>query len=343
MSAFVLGVLVGGVFVGLLTAEILGWIDLVPKLLIRHSVRGLPDGARQRWSETLESELEAVGGRPLSALVWSVRVWMRRKRLALEIGGVEADANVDNHQSQSPAISPTISVVMTVLNEREHIETVFRRLPANVIEILVVDAGSGDDSAAHALSLSPLVRVIDAASTPYQKAVAMGLSSARGDLILTLNPSHAPTASDIERIVLTLRDGAQFVTASRFLRDPRSRQVGRARRGADSFLRVLTQILYGVQLTEIWSGTAGLWRRDIHKLGLDQDLATNRYGPTVPLALRAHVAGLVVREVACSADPVTGTSLWPLSDELGLLARRVRVLVRDVARRRAVRSAVIEY
>jgi succinoglycan biosynthesis protein ExoA len=111
--------------------------------------------------------------------------------------------------------SPTVSVVIPVLDEAEHIArtlaSVDAQTYANIVEILVVDGGSTDDTVSIA-ARNPRVRVLDNPGRMQAAGLNIGLDAAVGAVIVRVD-GHCQLASDyVERAVATLtRTGAAMV------------------------------------------------------------------------------------------------------------------------------------
>lgn len=108
-----------------------------------------------------------------------------------------------------------ITVIIPCLNEEQGIELVLRRMPKFVDEVIVVDNGSTDRSAAVASSLG--ATVIRENARGYGRAYKKGFAHATGDLIVTLDGDHSYPVDGISYLLeafLHLR--VDFLNASRF-------------------------------------------------------------------------------------------------------------------------------
>jgi len=82
-----------------------------------------------------------------------------------------------------------ITVVIPCLNEEVGIQNVLRELPSFVDEIIVVDNGSTDGTAAIARKMG--AHVIAEMHRGYGRAYKSGFSRATGDIIVTLDGDHS--------------------------------------------------------------------------------------------------------------------------------------------------------
>lgn len=114
-----------------------------------------------------------------------------------------------------PSDSPTVSVVMAVLDEAAAIEDTLEAVAVqtypNVVEILVADGGSADDTRAIAASV-PGVRVLDNPGRIQARGLNVALAAARGEVIVRVD-GHCRIAPDyVERCVEALgSSGAAMV------------------------------------------------------------------------------------------------------------------------------------
>jgi glycosyltransferase involved in cell wall biosynthesis len=82
-----------------------------------------------------------------------------------------------------------VTAVIPCLNEEEGIREVLREVPSFVDEIIVVDNGSTDRTAAVAREMG--ARVVTELSRGYGRAYKSGFAQATGDVIITLDGDHS--------------------------------------------------------------------------------------------------------------------------------------------------------
>jgi len=113
-----------------------------------------------------------------------------------------------------------IGVVIRTLNEAEHIgtclETLARQAPGFVLDVLVVDSGSNDDTIAIARGHGARVHEISPEDFDYSTAINVGIERVEGDLILILS-AHAIPVDDgwIAAMVAPFEDERVAGVASR--------------------------------------------------------------------------------------------------------------------------------
>jgi hypothetical protein len=120
---------------------------------------------------------------------------------------------------------PTISLVIPALNEETGIVATIQRAPKDLLEVIVVDGGSKDDTVKRAESAG--ARVIVEPRRGYGRAYKAGFNAARGELIATADADGTYPVEMIPHVADFLeRKKLQFVSCSRFpLADMKSMPV----------------------------------------------------------------------------------------------------------------------
>lgn len=112
--------------------------------------------------------------------------------------------------------SPTVSVVIPVRDDATHLEACLRLLACQTHppdEVVVVDNGSTDDSAAVARRHG--ARVVDEPRPGIPFAAAAGYDAAHGDLLLRLDADTRPGPTWVEQAVAALADPAVHAVSGR--------------------------------------------------------------------------------------------------------------------------------
>ncbi len=118
--------------------------------------------------------------------------------------------------------SQSITVIIPCLNEEQGIESVLRRMPEFVDQVIVVDNGSTDRTSEVAKSFG--AEVIREPVRGYGRSYKKGFSFAKGDLIVTLDGDHSYPPDAISYLIEAfLHLEVDFLNASRFpVRDKRA-------------------------------------------------------------------------------------------------------------------------
>lgn len=115
-----------------------------------------------------------------------------------------------------------ITVIIPCLNEEQGIESVLRRMPEFVDEVIVVDNGSTDRTSDVARGFG--AKVIRENVRGYGRSYKTGFASATGDVIVTLDGDHSYPPDAISYLLEAyLHLDVDFLNASRFpVRDSNS-------------------------------------------------------------------------------------------------------------------------
>jgi len=190
--------------------------------------------------------------------------------------------------------APTVTVVVPALNEAENLEHVLPRIPAWVHEVILVDDHCTDDTVSVARQLMPSIRVVEN-TRPGGKGNALraGFEAATGDMIVTLDADGSEDPAEIPLFVGALLSGADFAKGSRFVYGGGTRDMPALRRLGNKAFVLIVRALFGARYSDLCYGYNAFWKHALPKLDLDAD----GFEIETMLNIRAHKAGLVVKEV----------------------------------------------
>jgi hypothetical protein len=199
--------------------------------------------------------------------------------------------------------APRIVVVIPALDEEEAIPSVVREVPAVVDEVIVVDNGSRDGTAAAAREAG--ATVVSEPRRGYGSACRAGIAAAGGaDVIVFLDGDRSDYPAQLVDVVRPILDGrADLVIGSRTLG---RREAGAHPRHAVLGTRAcvaLMNVLAGSRATDLGpfrAITADALRR--------LDVRDRSYGWTVEMQVKAARRGLRVVEVPVDYRPRLGRS-----------------------------------
>jgi glycosyltransferase involved in cell wall biosynthesis len=171
---------------------------------------------------------------------------------------------------------PKLSVIIPVYNEAGTLEEIIRRVRATglVDELLVVDDGSADDSAAI------LVRLANAGAPPLRvlrhsrnqgKGAAMqtGLAAATGDVVLVQDADLEYNPADYPALLAPFADPqVEVVYGSRNLR--RNPQSSFSFYWGGRMLSWVTNLLYGSRITDEATGYKVIRTSLLREMGLER-------------------------------------------------------------------------
>jgi glycosyltransferase involved in cell wall biosynthesis len=172
----------------------------------------------------------------------------------------------------APAPAPRLWIVIAAYNEGDVIGDVVRPLVTDGYDVVVVDDGSRDATAARAREAGAFTlrhAVNRGQGAALQSGVRFAL--AHGACILvTFDADGQHSADDVPRLVRPIIDGtADVVLGSRFLEHGAA--VPFARRALLRLAVVFTGLMSGVRLTDAHNGMRALSRRAAEQLDLQLD------------------------------------------------------------------------
>jgi glycosyltransferase involved in cell wall biosynthesis len=163
----------------------------------------------------------------------------------------------------------SITVIIPCLNEEQGIGKVLHAMPPFVDEIIVVDNGSTDRTAAVAASLG--AKVITEELRGYGRAYRRGFAAATGDLIVTLDGDHSYPIDGVSYLLEAfLHLDVDFLNASRFpVRD--SRAMSFKHKFGNLALSLATSILFFRWVRDSQSGMWVFRRSILEDMKLEAD------------------------------------------------------------------------
>ncbi len=183
----------------------------------------------------------------------------------------------------------TVSLVIPTLNEAENLPHVLPLLPnvPEVIEVVLVDGGSTDDTVAVARTYLPHIRVVFQEGHGKSDAIRCGVQAAQGDYVLVMDADGSHDPHDVARFVALALSGYDLVKGSRYLPGGRSDDDSRLRRLLVWVTDTAANLLWGTSYTDIVFGMLLVNRRYF----LDLNLSCQGFGLETQLMARAKRRG----------------------------------------------------
>ncbi|HET6531930.1 MAG TPA: glycosyltransferase family 2 protein [Actinoplanes sp.] len=202
---------------------------------------------------------------------------------------------------------PRVSVVIPVLNRAGYLPHVLGGLP-RVDEIVVVDGGSSDDTAAVVHAMRPGAVLVRSARPGKGNALICGFAASTGDIVVTLEADGSTDPGEVPRFVRALLAGAEVAHGSRYRDGGADLVADRWTRLGNALLSRLVNAAFGTRFTDVTSGYNAYWRDSLTALDLPgaEDGRTG-WGDgaeiTLLINLRTATQGLRVVEVATVGYP----------------------------------------
>lgn len=198
---------------------------------------------------------------------------------------------------------PSVSVVISAVNEERNIPRLFARLPGYIHEVILVDGCSADATVATARALRPDVRVVAQPGAGRRQALTSGFAAATGDIIATIDAGGSVDPAEIPRFIEALTAGADLARGTRSAGGGGRSESTRLRTFGNLFPARLFNAIYGRPYSGLCGGFTAFWRRHVPVLRLDEvpggrdRPGTGASDVASLIQVRAAQAGLIVAEV----------------------------------------------
>ena len=179
------------------------------------------------------------------------------------------------------------------MNEAANLPLVLPNIPRDVLEVILVDGNSSDDTVEVARAVLPSIRIVPQHGRGKGAALRTGFAAARGDIIVMLDADGSSDPQEIPVFVAALVNGADFVKGSRFLRGGGTSDMQFYRKLGNWGFVTLVRLLFGHRYTDLCYGYNAFWRRVVSSLALDGD----GFEIETMMNVRALKVGLKVVEV----------------------------------------------
>lgn len=216
----------------------------------------------------------------------------------------------------------TTSAIIAALDEAKAIGHVVHGCLAHVDEVIVVDDGSTDGTAAEASAAGAHV-IQHADNQGKGAALRDAAAAASGQVLVTLDGDGQDDPADIPALLAAIDAGADLVIGSRFRGELRPGAITPINRIGNLALTAALNLLYGVRLSDTQAGfraiRRGLWEQ--------LPLAAARYEVETEVLVRALLARASVVEVPVTrhARAHGHSALHGLRDGSRILACMLRV------------------
>lgn len=222
----------------------------------------------------------------------------------------------------APSTKPKIIVAMPAYNEEKYIGTMVLRARQYADQVIVLDDGSSDNTAAVA-GLAGATVIQHQENKGYGAAIQSiftEVKSRNPDVLVLIDADSQHNPDEIPSLIKPLSDGYDMVIGSREMQKDK---IPRYRRIGQKVLLHSTRVLSGENLTDSESGFRAFSRKAIAELKLEENgMAIS--AETVAAAARN---GLKIAEVPISINYTRdGSTLNPVQHGLGVLVRIISMI-----------------
>lgn len=166
---------------------------------------------------------------------------------------------------------PRVSVVIPARNEARNLPHVFRAMPPDVHEVVLVDGHSTDGTIETARRLWPSVSVIEQEGRGKGNALALGFAAITGDVVVMLDADGSADPGEIARFVQALVAGADVAKGTRFLPGGGSTDITTIRRLGNQALTGAVNLLWGTSYSDLCYGYNAMWSWCARGIDIDCD------------------------------------------------------------------------
>jgi len=188
---------------------------------------------------------------------------------------------------------PRVALVIPTLDEAETIASVIGEIPVSAVdEIVVVDGGSHDGTAAIARAAG--ARVIDLDARGYGRACRAGAEAAADcDIVAFIDGDGSDYPELLPQLVSPIAEGRfDFVIGSRTRGNRERGSMGMHQVAAGWVIGAGVRMLYGISYTDM-GPFRGIRRDALLRLGMREET----YGWNLEMQMRAARAGLRILEI----------------------------------------------
>jgi len=212
-----------------------------------------------------------------------------------------------------PLNYPSITAIICTLNEAESLPYVLPKIPDWLDEILLIDGHSTDNTVELAQKLCPRIRVLYQTGKGKGDALKLGISEAKGEIIVTLDADGATDPNELPNFINPLINGYEFAKGSRFLGG--SPVMPLHRKFGNWVLATTCNILFGTKYTDVCSGY-NAFRKDAMK---KVKLVSDGFNMEQEMNVKIKKARLKVIEIACQDNGRRGGKSKTIPLKQGLI------------------------
>lgn len=189
-----------------------------------------------------------------------------------------------------------VSLIIPTKDESGVIGSVLKEVPRNIIdEIIVIDGHSTDTTGEEAKAqLRPGEdKFILQKKKGFGSALLQAFKIAKGDVVVIMNADGSHNPKDIPALLKKIGQGYEYVMASRYMKEGRSDDDTIVRFIGNRTLTFLTNLFYGVNVTDSLFFYTAITRKGLNKL----HFSSPGFEFCIEMLIKANKDGLKFAEV----------------------------------------------
>lgn len=195
-----------------------------------------------------------------------------------------------------------VSLIIPTLNEEKCVGRVLAQVTRpDVDQIIVVDGHSRDNTVREARSELDPKRdlVLIQKNRGYGNAFREGFTYASGDVLIMMDADGSHNPADIPKLLEKIKDGYEYVLASRYASGARSDDDTMIRWVGNRVFTFLTNMIHGTRVSDSLYLFTAITRKGLSKLRLQ----SSGFEFCTEILVKAHRAGLRFAEVPVIERP----------------------------------------
>ena len=185
-----------------------------------------------------------------------------------------------------------VSLVIPTLEEAGCIEQVLSQVPKNCAdEILIVDAYSKDGTADIVRKLG--YNVVMQEGRGFGDAFSLGVSKATGDIIILMDGDGSHNPADIPKLVEKIKEGYDYVMASRYCKGSRSYDDTMVRHLGNKSFTFLISFFHRMKITDSLYLFTAIRKNVFDKISIK----SKGFEYCVEILVKVHKAGFKMAEI----------------------------------------------
>lgn len=188
-----------------------------------------------------------------------------------------------------------VSVLIPTKNEEGCIGRVLKEIPRDIVnEVVIIDGQSTDGTREEAKKfLKKNDKLIRQKKIGFGDAFLEGIKLVRGEIIIMMDADGSHNPQDIKQIMNKIKDGFQFVLASRYAKGGKSYDDSLFRLIGNKLFTWMTNFVHGTNITDSLYLFTAISKKNFNEL----NLKSTGFEFCTEIIVKAHKKGLKFAEI----------------------------------------------